>query len=320
MNPPRSGSRARSVANQTSVGLTGSWRIRIVRKESDWSQRVVVTGAVQTIVPGVVGATATVSGDHWSLSVEHDFGAGWRQSERVYAHPLEEHDGRGSRLVVSKDHYWAGDTSPNDLQLVLEHVGATLQVVAAPELVTTPGAGPGSPADARYLAVTVRNIGYRALGYDSVLDVTDASRDALARADVVVEETWTPEALRETGQETYGRAVGVPPLETGAQGVVHFPVRVGGAGLAEAVDVEFVLSGARGRDRRGPAERQQVRMAPSPRTGGGAPDREGSAPRTGSWPPADLVSARTRPPSGRQRPGVPAPAPGQAGATGGATG
>lgn len=280
-----------------SVVLHGSWRVTVVRKDSYWAQRVVVTGAANGVVPGVVGASETMSGDHWSLAVEHDPGGGWRASEYVHADPVKDRDGRASRIVASKDHYWPGDSHPDDLVLLLDHVGGTFEVTGMPRLV-----GDGLRDDAegtRFLAVTVRNSGYRAFGYETVLDVTDAGRDALARKGVVVEEDWEPEALRKTGQEAYGRAVGVPPLDPGDQGVVYFPVRAG-AGLPDGVDVEFVLVGADGR------ERQVARLAGPPAV------RHPQVTASGLIVSGDVVGvhASTRPPAGRTRttaPGTAAP-------------
>jgi hypothetical protein len=36
------------------VILHGGWRVTVVRKESFWEQRVVVTGSANAVVPGVV--------------------------------------------------------------------------------------------------------------------------------------------------------------------------------------------------------------------------------------------------------------------------
>lgn len=56
----------------TGIVLCGSWRVTVTRKDSDWAQRVVVTGGADAVIPGVVGAAATISGDRWDLTVEHD--------------------------------------------------------------------------------------------------------------------------------------------------------------------------------------------------------------------------------------------------------
>ena len=215
----------------TGIVLCGSWRVTVTRKDSDWAQRVVVTGGVDAVIPGVVGAAATISGDRWDLTVEHDPGCGWRPSAYVAADPVREHAGHATRTVMSKDHYWRGDSDPNDLVLRLEHAGAHLAVACAPQVV------------GRFLAVTVRNTGFRTFGYDSVLDVTDAGRSVLARWGVVLAEHWEPSALRETGQEAYGRAVLLRPLEVGDEGHGAFPAAVRrAAGPYESAEVEFALT------------------------------------------------------------------------------
>ncbi|GAB2800257.1 hypothetical protein GCM10027176_00270 [Actinoallomurus bryophytorum] len=275
-----------------SVVLHGSWRVTVVRKDSDWAQRIVVTGAVSGVVPGVVGASETMSGDRWCLAVEHDFGGGWQASEYVHADPVKDRDGRASRIVASKDHYWPGDSHPDDLVLLLDHVGGTFEVAGLPLLVGD-GLREGTQ-DVRFLAVTVRNSGWRPFGYDAVLDVSDAGRDTLARSGVVVEETWKPEALRETGQEAYGRAVGVPPLGPGEHGVVYFPVHADPALRADGADVEFVLTGAGGR------ERQVARMA-----GGPPPVQRPAVTSSGLIVCGDVsVHASTRPPVASPPPGT----------------
>jgi hypothetical protein len=280
-----------------SVVLHGSWRVTVVRKDSCWPQRVVVTGAADAVLPGVVGASETMSGDQWSLAVEHDPGGGWRASEYVHADPVKDRGGRASRIVASKDHYWPGDSHPDDLVLLLAHVGGTFEVSGVLRLV-----GDGLREDAgsaRFMAVTVRNSGYRAFGYETVLDVTDAGRDALAREGVVVEEAWEPQALRRTGQEAYGRAVGVPPLDPGDQGVVYFPVRAGSR-MPVGVEVEFALDGADGR------ERQVARTAGPPTV------RRLPAAAADLVVSGDVVGVRTstRTPAGRSAP-APATADGR---------
>lgn len=236
------------------VELHGSWHVRVVRNDAAWPQRVVVTGAVSGVIPGQVGASVTVGGGHCTLTIEHDPGGGWRQSPYVQAGPVKERDGRATRIVESKDHYWPGDSDPNDLVLQLEHIGTAMEVIGAPEITGVVG------SDLRYLAVTVQNTGYKTFGYDAVFDITDAGRRALAQQGVTV-ESWGTESLRATGQEAFGRAVGLSPLDVGARDIVYFPVYVGTAAVPEATDVEFELvrAGGEGR-RRGRRERHVVRM------------------------------------------------------------
>jgi hypothetical protein len=214
--------------SRTAVSLRGAWRVTVVHKRSAWSQRVVSEGATNPELPGEVGASATMSGDDWRLAVEHDWGAGWRRSEYVQAE-----GGGDSFFVTSKDHYWPGDSSPDDLVLRLDHAGRMFEVMESPEL------------DSSTLTVTVRNTSYRAFGYDLVLDVTDAGRAALAAMGVALADEGLPGEL--------------PPLEVGERYVVRLPVSHAAEGRG-AGDVEFMVRrvGARG------GERQTVRIGEPP--------------------------------------------------------
>jgi hypothetical protein len=81
--------------------------------------------------------------------------------------------------------------------LRVENVGGDIEVVNPIEVVSqyavdallrplADGALAGE--NARYLAVDIRNSGHRAFGYDAVLDISDAGRDALAGHGVVAQE------------------------------------------------------------------------------------------------------------------------------------
>jgi hypothetical protein len=232
------------------VTLHGSWHLRVVVKHSDWPQRVVVNGAATGTIPGHLGASTVLSGDHWYLDIEHEFpGHGWRRSPYVEATPVNRQDGRIVQ-IVSKDYYWPGDARPNDLVLELESVGPTAEVRALPwpvdDNLTSLGTEFGGSA--RFLAVGIRNVGCDDFGYDATLDVSDAGRQALAGHGILVAESWSDEALRQTGQEAHGRAVVLPPVEVGRTVTAYFPID-GSAARPGVTDVEFKLHSS-GRDGR----------------------------------------------------------------------
>jgi hypothetical protein len=234
----------------TTVIMHGSWTVRVVDKSADWPQRVVVNGHTRQVIRGEVGVSATLRGDQWYLGIEHYLPEhGWRRSPYVAAEPEHERGGRTVRRVVSKDHYWPGDSSPNDLVLELESAGAALEVADLPWAAD----GNLSPlstdfAAAQYIAVAVRNVGGEALGYDATLDVSDAGRNALAGHGIVVAEQWSAAALRATGQEALDRAVLLPPIEPGDVATAYF--RIDGAAARPGVTAfEFEVrygSGGRG--------------------------------------------------------------------------
>src|SRR5215204_6138809 len=116
----------------TAIPYRGSWQVRVVRKDSDWSQRVVISGSVKGAIRGEVGASALVAGDLWYLTIEYNAGNGWQESRMVARRQLRPENGHAMQLIVSKDRYWPGDSDPNDLVLHLTNVGSDFEVVGEP--------------------------------------------------------------------------------------------------------------------------------------------------------------------------------------------
>jgi hypothetical protein len=234
----------------TGVTVAGNWRVRVLRKDSDWVHRVVITGSASLVIPGRVGESAEVQGERWRLTIEHNSGGGWTESAYVQAEPVRRQPGRATQLVMSKDHYWAGDSDPNDLVVMLEEMAGTgmFSVDGQPygvdeSLRPLDSHGLGDPR-AHFMAVRVRNTSHKRYGYGARLAVSDAGRRALAGYGILV-AGWTQATVRATGQEVFGSAVSVPPLGVGQHAIVYFPVDASGS-RAGTTDIEFVLSGAGG--------------------------------------------------------------------------
>ena len=234
----------------TGVTVAGTWRVRVLRKESDWVHRVVITGSASVVIPGRVGESAEVQGERWRLTIEHNSGGGWTESAYVQADPVRRRAGRATQLVTSKDRYWAGESDPNDLVLMLEEMAetGTFSVEGQPygvddSLHPVDGLELGGP-QVRFMAVRVRNTSYKPYGYDAKLVVSNAGRRALAGHGIIV-EGWTPATVRATGQEVFGSAVSVPPLGVGQHSIIYFPVDASGS-RAGTADIEFALGGSGG--------------------------------------------------------------------------
>lgn len=242
----------------------GSWRISVVHKMSDWPQRIVISGSINGVIPGQVGVSVLVAGDCWQLAVEHHRGDEWRANRHVAPGLLKHKGGRAAQVITSKDQYWPGDSAPNDLVLRMDNVGAPFEVVGQhavdARLRPLPGGALAGRA-AEYLAVEVRNTGYQAFDFDTVLDISDAGRGALAEHGVLVQEGWSSTALRATGQEAFGRAVALPPVEVGERATAYFPID---ASLSRAgtPEVEFVL--LTGGDEGGPTPARRRGVHPVP--------------------------------------------------------
>ncbi|CAM04720.1 hypothetical protein A8924_5871 [Saccharopolyspora erythraea NRRL 2338] len=223
----------------------GSWRLTVVGKEAAWPQRVVISGSVSGIVPGEPGRTVVIAGDEWHLVVEHDDGGGWKRSAQVIQRPLNRTGDQASQVIVSKDRFWAHDSTPDDLVVSLETVGGPLSVgklfAADADRLTPRGSGSLRSGDGeQLLGVEITNTGFESFGYDAVLDISPRGRSELAGCGVLVQDKWRPALLRATGQEVFEGAVSVPPLEVGESTTVYFPVDCAQASSA-APEVEFEL-------------------------------------------------------------------------------
>jgi hypothetical protein len=220
----------------------GTWEIRVVRKISDWPQRIVVTGAVNLVFNAVPGVYKKVSGDTWALSIEHNEGGVWRPNKLFVRGPRV--DGRIARQTVfSKDRTWPGDITPDDLVVELKPSGTGWTVFRsrAVDKDLSPCKDGLRGAEPRYLAVDLGNTGHRSFDYDTVVNITQAGRNALADHGVRVLDTWSEQDLRRVGQEVHGGgAVSVPPIRTGERATAHFLIDAS-ASRAGRPEVEFEL-------------------------------------------------------------------------------
>jgi len=229
------------------VAYQGRWKITVVAKDSAWDQRVVISGATQGggVVPGVIGSSQTVDGDHWQLTIEHNDGSGWSENASVVPDPLQQNGADLRQVVRSKDQFHPGDTDPNDLVIEVEKVGPLFAMTVRPYAVD--GETLQLHADGVFVALD----GVQLMGVEientwgapfigAVLDVSDLGRATLASFGLVVVDAWTGVALRATGQQLVGRAVALPQIDVGERHTVYFQVDARGARRGKP-DVELVL-------------------------------------------------------------------------------
>jgi len=230
------------------VNYRGRWRITVTGKDSDWDQRVLVTGASSGAgsLPGVVGSTRVVDGESWSLTIQHDDGSGWKENEGIVPGPLLEIGAEMRQTIRSKDHFGPGDTDPNDLVLQVEKVGPMFELPVRPFavdaqtlLMLSDGVFVGLNG-LQYMGVTVRNTWGEAFEDELLFDVSDMGRATLASFGIVVQDAWTPQSLAATQQTLSGRAIRLPRLEIGKTTTVYFQVDASAARRGKP-DVEFVL-------------------------------------------------------------------------------
>jgi hypothetical protein len=277
------------------VTLQGHWRVRVVRNDADFPQRIVISGSTSLVVPGVVGKSFAVNGKRWTLGVEHQpFGKdGWRPNAWTNSQQGAGDHGQPVTLLHSKDVHWPGDDNPDDLVLMLERLDGppAFKIVDSPSAVDDdlrPVRGGFADAEARYLAASIANAGGEPFGYDAAVDITPAGRSALARRGVEV-LAWTSDSERATGQEVFGSAVNVPPLSPGQRATVYFPVDSSSARDGRA-DVEFEMR----RVGKSGTQRQTVHDVPIVPEAGPAPRSTGAGQtlRGGAWAPMGSAGNR----------------------------
>ena len=233
------------LARVSKLTYHGSWHLSVLRKISDWPQRVVIDGSTNMVILATPGVSQNIAGDKWQLRIEHYVGGLWRPNKMTVPGPLIT----GSRLtrhrVMSKDHYWPGDATPNDLVVELRPAGTGVMVVrwGTVRKDLTPCDGGLRGPEPRYLAVDIRNTGHQPFDYDAVLDISPAGRNALAEHGVQVLDTWSDQDLIRVRQEVFDGAVSIPPIRTGEQATAHFLIDASKS-RAGHPEVEFQLSNA----------------------------------------------------------------------------
>jgi hypothetical protein len=233
------------------VEYRGQWRIEVIGKNSDWAQRVVVTGSPGRVeIPGVVGAVQVVDGDRWDLTIEHDDGSGWSANDVVQPGLRIVGDLRMLHLVSSKDELRPGDAEPDDLVLRMEKIGPAFELTARPfaaDAATVTMLGDGVLTNLQglqLLGVQVRNTWGEAFpdGFFA-LDVSALGRAVLSSFGVQIIDAWPPQYLAATGQSLRGSGVRLPAMDVGDEHLLFFLMTTAGARRGKP-DVEFSISSA----------------------------------------------------------------------------
>ncbi|WP_147457083.1 hypothetical protein [Micromonospora pisi] len=227
------------------LSYRGTWLLTVLRKISDWPQRIVIEGSTSLVIVAQPGTSQLISGDEWQLRIEHHVSGAWRPNASLIQGTTTEQGGQSCHRVMTKDHYWQGDATPNDLVVELRSVGAGVTVVGhlAVDRDLRPYDGGLRGTTPYFLGVDIRNTGHRPLGYDSTLEITANGRRSLAEYGVHVIDDWTDRDLRTVEQEVYGTAVSLPPIRAGQQTAAYF--RVDASRSTQGYpEVEFALSSA----------------------------------------------------------------------------
>lgn len=73
------------------ISMQGTWKIRVKSAEADAQRRYLITGAASQngFHPGTPGMEITVTGDHWSIQIQHNPGSGWLNSTQQITFPVK---------------------------------------------------------------------------------------------------------------------------------------------------------------------------------------------------------------------------------------
>ncbi|MFI6758770.1 hypothetical protein ACIBF5_06445 [Micromonospora sp. NPDC050417] len=227
------------------LSYRGSWLLTVLRKVSDWPQRIVIEGSTNLVIVAQPGMSQLIVGDEWQLRIEHHVSGAWRPNASLIQGTTTERGGQSCHRVMTKDHFWQDDATPNDLVVELRSVGAGVTAVGhlAVDRDLRPYDGGLRGTTPYFLGVDIRNTGHRPLGYDATLDITAYGRHTLAEYGVHVIDDWTDRDLRTVGQEIYGTAVSLPPIRAGEQTTAYFRVDASRS-IQGHPEVEFALSSA----------------------------------------------------------------------------
>lgn len=226
----------------------GKWRVSVIGKDSAWDQRVLVTGASTGggVIDGVVGTVQTIDGEEWSLTIEHNDGSGWVENEGILPDPLQEIGANMRQVVRSKDHYFPGDTDPNDLVIQVDKVGPMFEITVRPYavdgqslLMLTDGVFVGING-LQYMGVEIKNTWGEPYEDELLFDISDLGRAMLASFGIVVIDSWSQASLMATQQTLVGRRIRIPPLAIGEKTTVYFQVDASASRQGKP-RVEFVL-------------------------------------------------------------------------------
>jgi len=230
------------------VSYQGRWQVSVIGKDSAWAQRVVITGASSGagIIPGTLGASQIVDGDEWSLTIEHNDGSGWTENEAVLPDPMQEIGAEMKQVVRSKDHFTAGDTTPNDLVVLVSKIGPMFEITIRPYavdaetlLMFSDGVFVGING-LQYMGVEIKNTWGEAFEDELLFDISDMGRATLASFGIFVRDAWSSQSLMATQQTLSGRAIRIAPIAVGKSTTVYFQVDASAARRGKA-NVEFVL-------------------------------------------------------------------------------
>lgn len=236
-----------------SIQLYGQWHLRISKAIHNWENRFQVQGASSGngIYPPTVGSELTVDGTAWLLTGEYRESASqpWKPSDMMIDSGTPERvDIRA--VVGAEDPLPAPDFE--DIQWQASYLGGSMleiphrpYAVRTSDLMQMPDGIFETALGTYYMAVRVINRWGLPFTADHVLNITAASRAALAVGGIHVIDAWSQAELAALGQSQRGTGMVLGPIAPGSARTVYFKVDVSSA-TPRKHDVEFVLHNVSG--------------------------------------------------------------------------
>lgn len=262
-----------------SIQLFGRWSLRVTKAVHSWENRFRIAGAASGdgTYPPTVGLEAAADGAAWSLVAEYrESGTeSWKPSEMMIDPGPDRVDIRA--VIGAEDPLPARDFE--DIQWNARYLDGTMlaipyrpYAIRTTDLFQMPDGIFEAALGTYYMAVRVTNRWGLPFTAQHVLDISPASRAALAARHVLVLDAWTQAELAALGQSQSGTGMVLGGLAPGASRTVYFKVDVRAAAPRKH-EVEFVcwnMAGMADADHPARRVRKQIfvsRTAIDPTTG-----------------------------------------------------
>ncbi|EOO24936.1 hypothetical protein IIU_06509 [Bacillus cereus VD133] len=215
------------------ISMQGHWKLTVITKDAWFKQQIVISGSKSDgIYPGIVGMSVEIKGQElnpWTLKIQHNNGTIWGDSElRLTPEVLS-----GSQItfnIESEDEPASGsDNDFNDLIVKAEKVGM-IEVPFRPyalrmnTLQMMPDGVFEAALGTYYMGVCIQNVWTKPLSADSLIGISDVSRNILAAGGVQIIDTWSTEEQEVLGQKMQGAYVVLGSLAPGEMRTIYFKV------------------------------------------------------------------------------------------------
>lgn len=235
-----------------SIRLYGQWRLTVIEAIHNWDNRFVISEASSGtgIYPPTVGSTVNVNGESWLLDAQHQPpGEAWQSSAMIFELSVPEHVSIQATIGAEdplptedyRDIRWQGVYLGN----MMFDIPYRPYAVRTTDLFQMPDGVFEGSLGTYYMGVRVTNRWGMSFSENHVLDITQASRVALAAQGVIVIDEWSSAELASLGQRQAGTGMVLGSIKPGESRTVFFKVDVSQAPPRKHT-VEFICRNTNG--------------------------------------------------------------------------